>query len=238
MPQTNIEIKAAYRRMYDGLVELQRRVGDNVLWYEFDETMSSTDQVYTEGSIPGQYFPDTYGDATPTEGWNLPQQPGPGAQPGWGEPGSAEPGLGQNLSPSNLPGNSFKAPIAVPAVWVRYMAPVSVQSEDGGTYFVSYLSMRVSADEMRKLGLGHPENPDDHMSDRFAYQSKLYQVDTYEIRGWLGGQYLMVDVAGIEMKPGDLYTDPFPFWQSVSTPWGPAEQMNLPHVQPPNWMGT
>jgi hypothetical protein len=74
------------------------------------------------------------------------------------------------------------------------------------------------------------------MNDRFIYKSNLYRVQSYVPRGWLKGLFFMVDIVGVQLKPGDLYTDPFPFWQPPTPPWGPAERLSWPVVPPTSWM--
>jgi hypothetical protein len=201
------EVRNLRQIIFRGLVTLQQRVGDTVTWYEADEEASTTDTTYTEGPVPGISFPDTYGETITAEASNA--------------------GVIQG-------GNLFKAPITLPAVWVRYMDPFGTQTEDG-SYLTSHLSMRVSSDQMRKQGLGNPEDPFSHMNDRFAYKSNLYRVQSYAPRGWLTGMWFMVDIVGVQLKPADLYTDPFPFWQPPTPPWGPAERVNWPVVPPTSW---
>ncbi len=193
--------------MYKNLQEFQQRVGDQLVWFEANEGSSTTDQTYTEGPVPGITFIDTYGETTQAEE--------------------------SNSSPASG-GNLFKAPIAVPAIWVRYQDPENTQTEQG-SYLTSHISARISAGQMRRLGLGHPFDPFSHMNDRFAYKSKLYRVQTYVPRGWLAGMYLMVDVTGVQLKSADLSTDPYPFWQGLTPPWGPAERMGWPTTIPPTW---
>lgn len=203
---SHLQVKKARAQMFRGLADFQRQVGVTILWFEYNNAASSTDQTYSEGPVPGISFQDTYGEATGAQTYN---------------------------GDSVIGGNMFKGPIPVPAVWVRYMEPWDVQSESG-MYLTSHISLRVSADQMRKIGLGHPENPADHMNDRFSYKSKLFRVQDYVPRGELIAQYLMVDVVGTELKEADLQTDPFPFWVPPTTPWGPQEQMNWP-IPNMNW---
>ena len=193
-------MRNVYKQMWGALQEFQQLVGDDLIWFEADAPASTTDQTYTEGPVPGIQFQDTYGEYTQAE------------------PSNPNPAVGGNL---------WKAPITVPAIWIRYIDPQGTQTEEG-SYLTSHITARISGDQMRRIGLGHPDDPFSHMNDRFVYKSKLYRVESYTPKGWLDGWYLMVDVAGIQLKPADLYTDPFPFWTAPTTPWGPRERMNWP----------
>jgi hypothetical protein len=85
---------------------------------------------------------------------------------------------------------------------------------------------------MRRAGLYNPMSPDQHYNDRFSYNGFLYRVEEYEPKGWLQGEYLMVDIMGRELKPDELVTDSFPFWQLDSTPLTPGQTLPWPNTPP------
>lgn len=200
----NREARKAYQLMFRELESYQRTVGDYLWWYEYDETASSIDSVYTEGPVQSITFADTVGDETQIEAHNIPLS---------GE------------------GNRFRGPVYVPAIWVRYIMPTSTQSKDG-SYLISHLSARISAQEMRNLGLGHPLDPHSHMDDRLWYKGKLYRITEYSPAGWLRGAFLMVDIVAAQLKEADLFTDPFPFWEPPQPAWGQIAEQNWPYSPP------
>lgn len=141
-----------------------------------------------------------------------------------------------NTTHGTGPGETFKAPKILPAVWIRFQAPERVQT-DAGLYTIKHTSLRFSTEAMRGAGLESPEDPDLHYGDRYAYQGALYRVEQYEPKGWLGGVWIMIDVQGREFKEEELEADTFPFWQTdaQSTPWTPGQQLDWPATQPTDW---
>jgi hypothetical protein len=128
-------------------------------------------------------------------------------------------------------GLRFRAPRPVPAVWIRYQPPTRIAT-DQGEYTLSSISLRVSVDGMRRSGLDAPLDPDRHFDDRFGYNGFLYRVESYVPRGWMLGTYIMVDVSGRQLKPDELQTDVYPFWEVGSTAHTQGESLDWPDVTP------
>lgn len=154
-----------------------------------------------------------------------------------------EGGIPDPLDPTLIPtgaGLVFKAPTAIPVVWIRFVTPTAIQTEEG-EYTVNRTTLRFARDVMRTSGLQNPLDPAAHFNDRYSYNGFLYRVDGYNPRGWIHNTYLMVDVNGTQLKPEELQSDSFPFNETpgTSSAWTPGQQLGWiptgpPNVQP-NW---
>lgn len=145
------------------------------------------------------------------------------------------------LADTGTPGRVYRNPVIIPAVWVFLTAPTTVQTEEG-EYTVNTVSFRMSTQTAGRVGLQTPLDPAKHFNDRFSYNGFLYRVDKWSPRGWLFGQYMMVDVSGTQVKTEELAEDATPFAPSqtdapvvTSLPWTPGESLNWPALQPQDW---
>jgi len=130
----------------------------------------------------------------------------------------------------------FRPPVAIPVVWLRFMAPESVQT-DSGEYTINRTSLRMSANGIKSGALRHAFDPDYHYNDRYSYNGFLYRVESFSPRGWLHGAYLMVDITGRQMKEEEFETDQFPIGQAESTltAWTPGQALVWNPRQPSDW---
>jgi hypothetical protein len=137
------------------------------------------------------------------------------------------------------PGVIYRPAKPVPAVWVRYQPPTRPVSDEG-EYPTSSCQARISARTMSGLGLINPQDPEQHFNDRFAYRGKVYRVGSYEPNGWLGGAYLMIDVAGAELMPDELMTDTTPEVeaQGSAPAWIPGQRLDWAPEFPDDWNDT
>jgi hypothetical protein len=143
-----------------------------------------------------------------------------------------------SLADTGTPGRVYRYPSTIPAIWVRLQSPTDVQSEQG-EYTVNVVSWRASTQTMSRTGLQNPLDPSKHFNDRFSYKGFLYRVDQWQPRGWLFGQYMMVDVMGTEVKTEELTEDNFPFAPiAPSIPWTPGQALDWPNTLPQDWPRT
>lgn len=234
-------LRREIRSIERGLVDFQREVGDNITWYEFDAAHSTENQIFDEGPLPDPFDPqldqaqgktwigdDKFSDADDGQGtWEQ--------VPVWAQGGEtfAQLSPGGTWGALGRSGRAYRAPVTIPAIWVRFLAPENVGS-DAGEYAVNSIAIRISAGVMRDSGLASPFNPAAHFNDRFSYNGFLYRADDYAPRGWLHGAYLMVDISGRQLKEEELYEDTPDFWETpqASTAWTPGQQLAWPPTQP------
>lgn len=198
MPSNGVHrgsVRQILRSYQQGLTELQREIGDNIVIFEFDHVNSSMDDTYDEGQLPDIFDPA--------------------------------------LADTGTPGRVYRNPTVVPAIWIRFVEPSRVATDEG-EYLVSTLSFRASIQTMRRVGLEMPVDPSKHFNDRFSYNGFLYRVDEWQPRGWLLGQYMMVDVVGTQVKTEEIAEDAFPFSPppATSLPWTPGQALDWPNTQP------
>lgn len=121
----------------------------------------------------------------------------------------------------------------LPAIWVFYTAPDNVYSGEGH-YTPSSVAVRFSRSVMVGSGIRYPEDPARHFNDRFFYNGKLYRIDSYTPKGWVGGVYNMIDISGPEVMADELVSDRTPPFRpyGTSAPWQPGEVLNWPPALP------
>lgn len=199
-------IRRQMRLMQKGLQRFSIDVGTTVLWYEFDPARTTTDDTYDEGDL---------GESTYDEGATF--------------------NSGNTFNdPGMIGGLAFRPPIMIPAVWVRYLAPSQIAT-DQGEYLISHSTLRFASSAMIGSGLSFPLAPEVHINDRYYLQGRLYRVQSYELKGQLyGTAYVMVDVGGTQERGDELQTDTSFTGEVEGTqiPWTPGQRLAWPASQP------
>lgn len=155
---------------------------------------------------------------------------------GWYEPDPADSSSNSvyDEGPGTGAGLVYRVSVPIPSVWIRLAPPAGVQTE-GGEYLLRTCSLRISSAEIRRSGITHPISSEQHYNDRFAYNGFLFRVETYQPKGWLQGEFIMVDVMGRQYKGDELVTDHFPFWELDSAAHLPGNALSWPNTQPTDW---
>lgn len=107
-------------------------------------------------------------------------------------------------------GRRWDGPHRVPVLSAMHLqGPDS--TDDGGQYNVDHIQLRVSYNQLQRIGFGPLPDQDTttHYSDRFVYDNKVFTVDSISVRGQFEqtGRDVIVAITATQLRPDDLVND-------------------------------
>jgi hypothetical protein len=139
-------------------------------------------------------------------------------------------------------GLTYHKPIRVPVLWIDQIEDPEQYSGEGRRptqrfrCAVSSLTLRqrgIGTTEAHGQGPSYPDRPsapvpaqygrptntwfDDRLNDLVYFDSRLYAISNFQIRGRTPQGDVIVGVSGLEMQPDEFLTDSFPeLWEPIA----------------------
>lgn len=111
--------------------------------------------------------------------------------------------------PSPTEKRAYRPVIVMSVLYVNVEEAARV-NDPSGRRVTNSLAIGVSVRTLRDSGLSNPQDNRRHLNDLLMYQQRLWAVDSYEVRGRVARDSVMVGVVASELQPDESPFDDLP----------------------------